>query len=74
MTALNSIRQVLGLDYGGIDFAIDQNGEILVFEANATMVVHQPDNLQKWAYRQEAAMRVVDAVRSMILKRISAAR
>jgi tetratricopeptide (TPR) repeat protein len=74
MTALNSIRQVLGLDYGGIDFAISQNGEVLVFEANATMLVHQPDNLQKWAYRQEAAKRILDAVRSMILKRISGTR
>ncbi len=70
MTALNSIRQVLGLDYGGIDFAVDQNGKILVFEANATMLVHKPENVQKWAYRQVAAKRIMDAVRSMILKRI----
>ena len=73
MAALNSIRQVLGLDYGGIDFAIDQNGKVLLFEANATMLVHQPENVQKWAYRQEAAKRIMDAVRSMILNRISAA-
>jgi len=71
MTALNNIRQVLGLDYGGIDFALSPEGEILLFEANATMLVHRPENLEKWAYRQAAANRIVAAVRSMILKRIS---
>ena len=71
MSALDSIRQVLGLDYGGIDFAINQNGEVLLFEANTTMVVHQPDNLDRWAYRQEAANCILEAVRNMILNRAS---
>lgn len=70
MKALDSIRQVLGLDYGGIDFAIAPNGEVLLFEANATMVVHRPENIEKWAYRQAAAEQILDAVRTMLINRI----
>ncbi|MBV8582649.1 MAG: hypothetical protein JO241_01530, partial [Candidatus Eremiobacteraeota bacterium] len=32
--ALDSIRKTLGLDYGGIDFALDASGNVVVFEAN----------------------------------------
>ena len=38
--ALNEIGARLRLDYCGIDFAID-HGRILVFEANATMIIHR---------------------------------
>jgi hypothetical protein len=72
MKALDSIHQVLGLDYGGIDFAIAPNDEVLLFEANATMVVHKPENIQKWAYRQAAAERIIDAVHTMIINRMDA--
>ncbi|MGH7716605.1 MAG: tetratricopeptide repeat protein, partial [Vulcanimicrobiaceae bacterium] len=37
MRALDAIRARLELDYGGIDFALDADGRVLVFEANATM-------------------------------------
>ena len=42
MTALRRIGEVLGLDYAGIDFALDGNGRVLVFEANATMRIVPP--------------------------------
>jgi hypothetical protein len=41
MAALEQLSAAIGLDYGGIDFALNQRGEILLFEANATMVVEQ---------------------------------
>jgi hypothetical protein len=74
MAALDSIQHALGLDYGGIDFALDRDGGILLFEANATMAVHRPDDKQKWAYRQNAAERIIAAVQAMILKRASGSR
>ena len=43
MAALRQVHSIVGLDYGGIDFGINAHGEILLFEANATMVVEQPD-------------------------------
>ncbi len=69
IAGLDSIRQRLGLDYGGIDFAVGADGEILLFEANATMVVHRPDDHEKWAYRRTAAERILDAVRKMVISR-----
>ena len=40
MTALRAIGQRLDLDYGGIDFSLTDDGRVLLFEANATMLTH----------------------------------
>ncbi|MGD0960854.1 MAG: tetratricopeptide repeat protein [Methylomonas sp.] len=69
MTALHAIRQTLQLDYGGMDFALSSEGDILLFEANATMAAHRPDEHEIWAYRRTATERVLDAVRGMVIKR-----
>ncbi len=45
--ALAEIQSRLGLDYAGIDFGLNASGEILLFEANATMVVHPPEPDEK---------------------------
>jgi hypothetical protein len=66
--ALERIRDLLGLDYGGIDFALDGNGNVILFEANATMVVPSPDQGPQWLYRAGPVRRVQDAVHRMILK------
>ena len=39
MAALSGIFDVLGLDYGGIDFALAADGSVVLFEANATMAI-----------------------------------
>lgn len=44
MAALKRIGEALGLDYAGVDFAIGANGEVLVFEANATMRIVPPQS------------------------------
>jgi hypothetical protein len=67
--ALERINAALGLDYGGIDFAVNGAGGILFFEANATMVVLPPSEDDKWAYRRPAFMAVQSAVRAMLTKR-----
>ena len=36
-TALERAADALGLDYGGIDFALAADGRVVIFEANATM-------------------------------------
>jgi hypothetical protein len=73
MTALAAIRDTLGLDYGGIDFAVGKDGEILLFEANATMIIIAPGPDPRWDYRRAAIARVEDAVRTMLLQRTNAA-
>ena len=39
---LERVRRTLGLDYGGIDFTIDAEGGVVLFEANATMNLFAP--------------------------------
>jgi hypothetical protein len=67
MFGLRRIQAELGLDYGGIDFGINQSGEVLLFEANATMVVAQPPTDERWNYRRAAIARIGAAVRQMLL-------
>jgi hypothetical protein len=67
MATLERLLAVMRLDYGGIDFALNQSGEILLFEANATMVVEQPDADPRWDYRRAAVERIHAAVRDLLL-------
>ena len=69
MKALEQIQSVLGLDYGGIDFGLSAQGEILLFEANATMVVNPPEPEERWNYRQPAYKKIHAAIQNMLLKR-----
>jgi len=38
---LHAIRKCIGLDFFGIDCALDRDGKLLVFEVNASMLVHE---------------------------------
>lgn len=69
LAALARIARELGLDYGGIDFALSPAGDALLFEANATMVVNPPDADARWDYRRAAVGNILDAVTTMILRR-----
>jgi aromatic-L-amino-acid decarboxylase len=69
MAALEQVQRVLGLDYAGIDFGLSPSGDVLLFEANATMVVNPPEPDERWAYRRPAVARVFDAVHRMLMER-----
>jgi hypothetical protein len=66
MEALAHIQATLGLDYAGIDFGLSDTGDLLLFEANATMVVNPPEPDERWAYRRPAVERIFAAVRRML--------
>ena len=66
MQALAQIQATLGLDYAGIDFGLSAAGDLLLFEANATMVVNPPEPDPRWAYRRPAVERIFAAVRHML--------
>lgn len=70
--ALERISAVLDLDYGGIDFAMNAQGDVLLFEANATMVMVPLAPDEKWAYRRPAFAKVFSAVRAMLMDRLAA--
>ncbi|MFK2878170.1 tetratricopeptide repeat protein [Rhodanobacter hydrolyticus] len=63
---LADIEKALGLDYGGIDFGIDRAGNLLLFEANATMVVNPVDSDPRWTYRRAPVQQVMDAIHALL--------
>jgi hypothetical protein len=69
MTALGAIGKSLGLDYAGIDFALASDGSLLVFEANATMVLNPPEPEPMWDYRRRASANVLGAARGLLTRR-----
>jgi hypothetical protein len=73
MSGLRAIQKTLGLDYGGIDFGLSKTGEVLVFEANATMAILPPGEDSRWDYRRPAVERVLGAVRRMLIDRVKPA-
>jgi hypothetical protein len=73
MAALAGVGAKLGLDYAGIDFGLAANGSLLLFEANATMVVNPPEPDPIWDYRRSAIDAVLSAVDRMLLDRLKGA-
>jgi len=69
LSALTAIGRTLGLDYAGVDFGLAPDGSVLLFEANATMVVNSPDPDPMWDYRRAAVARVIDAAKRMLIAR-----
>lgn len=59
--ALEAVRAQLDLDYGGIDFGLDRDGNVVLFEANATMALALPDDDPRNAERRTAVERIIAA-------------
>lgn len=72
MAALEQIRDLLNLDYAGIDFSLNAEGAILLFEANPTMVVLPPDPDERWAYRRAPVAKIQDAIGTMVARKAAA--
>jgi hypothetical protein len=69
LAALARVCAAVGLEYMGIDFSIDRSGRVVVFEANATMIVLPPPADTIWDYRRAPVERIINAVRTMVLER-----
>ncbi|WP_256367014.1 tetratricopeptide repeat protein [Acidisphaera sp. L21] len=72
-TAFDALRAVvrrLDLDYGGVDCAVLVDGRLLLFEANATMLVHATGVFPE---KRRQAERIRDALSAYILLRQQAA-
>jgi hypothetical protein len=72
MRVLHAICASLALEYAGIDFAIARDGRVLLFEANATMVVFPPGPDPMWNYRRAAINNVLEAATRMLLRHAGA--
>lgn len=66
MNALAAIGQRLDLDYCGVDFSIAGDGRILVFEANATMLVHTEDFHDALKFKNPYVRRILDAFDALL--------
>jgi tetratricopeptide (TPR) repeat protein len=71
MTALKAIGRRLDLDFCGIDFSIDPAGNVLVFEANATMLVHLGDSPERFPYKHVHVPKIFAAFAAMIARRLA---
>ncbi len=65
-SALVEIGKAVGLEYFGIDCSIDRDGNVLVFEADAAMLVHTSDPIELYPYKQKFVPRIYRAVERMI--------
>ncbi len=64
--AIGRIGEKLDLDYAGVDFSILPDGRVLVFEANATMLVHPEAEAGEFAYKNPAVARIVEAFQGLL--------
>ena len=68
MDALNKIGEIMGLEYAGIDFALDSDGLLLLFEANATMLINPPGPEPIWDYRRNPSARALKAAQKLLAR------
>ena len=71
LSALEKTSQMLQLDYCGIDFGIDQKGNVLLYEANATMLICHSDNEKDNDYKRNAIENALAATKRMFVERIN---
>jgi tetratricopeptide (TPR) repeat protein len=64
--SLREIRARIGLDYFGIDCGLDQSGNLVVFEVNASMLVH--DQNLEFPYKAPFVRRIKSAFDDMLRK------
>ncbi len=69
LQSLTQLDKVLGLGYGGVDFALSRDGRVLLFEANATMAIISPPPEPIWDYRRPPIAAAIDAVRQTLFAR-----
>ncbi len=69
-SALHKVAAYIGLDYCGIDCALDCEGNIVVFEANATMLVHE-EIIATFAYKNPYIAKIKENF-DVMLEKLSA--
>lgn len=67
MAALDAIRRRIGLDYFGIDCSIDRDGNVLVFEVNASMLIHLHN--EGFEYKTRHVNRIRSAFEALLERR-----
>lgn len=63
---MHAIQKAIGLEYSGIDCALDGAGQLVVFEVNASMLVHRHN--EAYPYKAPAVLRIKQAFGAMLRK------
>jgi hypothetical protein len=66
--ALAAVASRVGLDYFTIDCAENRNGELLIFEADNTAVVHNMDSRELFPYKAPQMRKIFDAFAAMLCR------
>ncbi|HEY1753172.1 MAG TPA: tetratricopeptide repeat protein [Caulobacteraceae bacterium] len=64
--AVAAIGAAMDLDYAGVDFSLLPDGRVLLFEANATMLVHPEAPEGPFAHKNTSIERIFTAFREML--------
>ena len=67
-SALAAVASRVGLDYFTIDCAESKNGELLIFEADNTAVVHNMDSPDVFPYKPPQMRKIFDAFAAMLVR------
>jgi tetratricopeptide (TPR) repeat protein len=67
---LRNIRTRIGLDYFGIDCALDRSGRVVIFEVNSSMLVHLHNEL--FPYKDEYVLAIKSSFEAMLREKIRA--
>jgi glutathione synthase/RimK-type ligase-like ATP-grasp enzyme len=67
--ALAAMADRIGLDYFTVDCAENRNGELLIFEADNTAVVHNMDSPEVYPYKAPQMRRIFEAFAAMLYRR-----
>ncbi len=68
-TALAGMAERIGLDYFTVDCAENQRGDLLIFEADNTAVVHNMDSPAVFPYKPPQMRRIFEAFAAMLDRR-----
>ncbi len=68
LTALEAIGARLDLDFCGVDFAVLPDGRVLVFESNATMLVHPQSDAGKLGFKNPSVQKIIDALGTFVAR------
>jgi hypothetical protein len=69
LAAIAAIGRRIDLDFAGIDFTVLPDGRLLVFEANATMLVHRERDSGALAHKNAYVQRIADAFDRLLERR-----
>ena len=72
--ALAAMAERVGLDYFTVDCAVNNSGELLIFEADNTAVVHNMDSPELFPYKPRQMNKIFDAFAAMLSRHAKARR